>query len=164
MLGFKMNEIMTGTHHFVGNAGPGGEHPLHYNLTWGSKSLFNFLNPFSPEYSLSEARGFVTAGGLADKADCIGTLQLLYFTERKIRYEFTFQGEQGKSYQYLGEKRNLWPWNLYKTHVTCYGTITELDSNTVISESVVYFPYREMLPFLFSFRFIRGEVFSTKAC
>ncbi|MFO7560293.1 MAG: hypothetical protein R6X10_15780 [Desulfobacterales bacterium] len=152
MIGFKMDEIMTGTHRFVGQAGPEGEHPLHYNLTWGNKSLLNFLNPFSTEYSLSQAKGFVTVGGLVDKADCTGTLRLLYFTERKIRYEFSFQDDQGKTYHYLGEKRNLWPWNLYKTHVTCYGTITDIKADQVISESVVYFPYRELLPFLLSFR------------
>jgi len=161
MIGFKMDEIMTGTHRFVGNADPEGEHPLHFSLTWGNKNIFNFLNPFSKEYSLSEARGFITVGGLVDKADCTGTLHLQYFTERKIRYEFTFKDDQGKSYHYLGEKRNIWPWNLHKTHVTCYGTITEVGSDKVISESVVYFPFREMVPFLLSFKFkTKGEVFT----
>ena len=66
---------------------------------------------------------------------------------------------RAKSYRYLGEKRNLWPWNLHKTHVTCYGTITELESDKVISESVVYFPFSEMVTFLLSFRFCFGELF-----
>ncbi len=159
MLGFKMDEIMVGTHTFRGKDHPTGESPLHYSLTWGNRSLFKFLNPFSKEFLSSETRGFITIGGLVEKATCSGSLKMLYFTERKIRYDLTFKDPNGKSYRYVGEKVNLWPWNLHKTHVTCYGVVTDLDTGEEMSDSVVYFPYRETIPFIFSFRFRIGEVF-----
>lgn len=167
MLGFKLDELMTGTHHFTGNfTGKGeknGERPLLFNITWGNGNLFQFLNPFSRQFFFNEARGVITVDGLVNKADCTGTLHLLYFTQRKIRYELDFKDDDGRPYRYVGEKRNLWPWNLHKTHVTCYGTVTDLTSGSVISESVVYFPYRETPAFILSFRFRLGSVFKSQA-
>lgn len=163
MLGFKLDELMTGTHHFIDGTNDhgekSGERPLLFHITWGNGNLLQFLNPFSRQFLFNEARGVITVEGLVKKADCTGTLRLLYFTQRKIRYELDFKDDDGRSYRYVGEKRNLWPWNLHKTHVICYGTITDLTSNAVISESVVYFPYRETLAFILSFRFRFGSIF-----
>lgn len=156
MIGFKIDELMTGTHRFTDK--PGTERPMLFSLTWGSDSLLKFLNPFSRNFLLSQATGFITVDGLVDKAECSGTLHLRYFSGRKIVYELFFQDEKGVNYRYVGEKLNLWPWNLYRTHFTCYGTITDLSNGKVISESVVYFPYREIFPFACSFRLRLGRV------
>ncbi|MFZ5564496.1 MAG: hypothetical protein ACOZBW_10625 [Thermodesulfobacteriota bacterium] len=158
MIGFTLNELMTGTHRFTDGRGA-EERPLTFALTWGNSSLSQWASPFSDQFLWNEARGWITVDGLVEKADCKGSLHLLYFSERKIRYELFFNDEQGRSYRYLGEKRNLWPWNLHRTHVTCYGTVTELETGKVISESVVYFPYRETLAFICSFRFRLGGLF-----
>ncbi|MBU0992479.1 MAG: hypothetical protein KJ737_08305 [Proteobacteria bacterium] len=163
MIGFKLDEVMTGTHEFSEVGWPKGMHPFHYSLTWGNQNLLNFLNPFSKEFLSSETKGIITIGGLVNKAVCQGTLQMLYFSERKIRYDFTFKDNKGAPYRYVGEKINLWPWNLHKTHVTCYGTVTHLDTGKNISTSVVYFPYREIIPFIFSFRLRWGKVFKYPA-
>jgi hypothetical protein len=160
MVGFKLDEIMTGSHHFTdGRENPEKESPLLFHITWGNSSLLRFLNPFSSRFLFNDARGFITVTGLVNKAYCEGTLRLLYFTERKIRYELKFNDASGKPYLYIGEKRDIWPWNLYRTHVTCYGTITDLSTNQIISESVIYFPYRETPAFLLSFRLRLGGVF-----
>lgn len=151
-MGFKIDEVMTGTHRFINSAGPEGVHPLHYSLTWGTTRLGAYLNPFSGEFLENQAKGVITAGGLVEKADCTGTLSMLYFTEAKIRYDLYFHDANGKPYRYIGEKRNIRPWNLHKTHVTCYGVILDMETNTQVSESVVYFPFREMLAFTLSFR------------
>ncbi len=154
MVGFKMDELMVGTHTFSNGSFAGRELPLNFSLTWGSGSLLGFLNPWSDEFLRSEARGFITVGGLVNKADCIGSLKLMYFSGRKIRYELDFKGDDGRAYRYVGEKVNIWPWNLHKTHVTCYGTITDATTEKIISSSVVYFPLREMLDFLKSARLV----------
>lgn len=154
MIGIKIDEIMVGTHTFV--EGAADEHPLTFTLTWGHRDLLKFLNPLSGEFLCSEARGFITVGGLVNKADCTGTLKLMYFTERKIRYTLDFQDDAGRAYRYVGEKVNIWPWNLHKSHVTCYGTITETATGKEISRSVVYFPLREMLPFILSTRLTKA--------
>ena len=162
MVGFKLDEIMTGSHAFTDSRmDKEKEAPLLFHITWGNPSLFRFFNPFSSRFLFNEARGFITVGGLVNKAPCAGTLRLLYFTERKIRYELKFNDAAGKNYLYVGEKRNIWPWNLYRTHVTCYGTITDLETNQIISESVIYFPYRQTPAFLLSFRLRLGGVFKT---
>lgn len=163
MIGFKLDEIMTGGHHFTDGRSDGEKkRPLLFHITWGNPNLFRFFNPFSRQFLRNEARGVITVDGLVKKTPCSGTLHLLYFTERKIRYQLTFNDESGKRYLYVGEKRNLWPWNLYRTHVTCYGTVTDLATNETVSESVIYFPYRETLAFVFSFRFRLGGVFKNE--
>ena len=156
MVGFKMDEIMVGTHTFSDGSFEGRELPLNFSLTWGNENLVKFLNPRSDEFLMNSAKGFITVGGLANKADCTGTLRLMYFSERKIRYELDFRGDNGRAYRYAGEKVNIWPWNLHKTHVTCYGTITDLATEKIISGSVVYFPLREMLDFLKSTRLVKS--------
>jgi hypothetical protein len=154
MIGIKIDEIMIGTHRFAN--GDVTERPLIFSLTWGNNNLLNFLNPFSPEFLVSEAKGMITVGGLVNKADCSGSLKLLYFNGRKIRYELEFKDDNGRKYRYVGEKVNIWPWNLHKTHVTCYGTIREIATGMEISRSVIYFPLREMVPFVLSARLTRA--------
>lgn len=159
MLGYKFDEFMVGTHSFIERNDINKALPLYFSLTWGNKNLFRALNPFSGEFLSHDVKGFITVGDLVDKVDCEGSLDLLYFSEGKIRYELFFKDDNGKSYKYEGEKRNIRPWNLHETHVTCYGTIVNLDDDEMISKSVVYFPFRELLGFVFSFRFRRGLLF-----
>lgn len=158
MIGFTLDELMTGNHRFTDDR-QGVDRPLTFALTWGNSNLFRWANPFSDQFLWNETRGVITVDGLVEKADCKGTLHLLYFSGRKIRYELFFSDEQGRAYKYIGEKVNLWPWNLHKTHVTCYGTVTDLETGKIISESVVYFPYRESLAFICSFRLKLGNLF-----
>ncbi len=157
MTGFTVDEVMVGYHRFVSAS---GKHPLHFSLSWGNQSLSAFLNPFSGQFLCSRARGIITVGGLADKARCEGLLQLKYFSDRSIRYELNFKDEQGRAYCFVGEKLNLWPWNLYRTHVICYGRIFDQITGALLSESTVRFPYRELLPFVRSFRLRRGPIFA----
>ena len=96
--------------------------------------------------------GTVGVGGLVEEAPCRGTLDFLYFTEGKIRYTFDFKGKQGRPYRYVGEKVDIRPWNLPRTHTTCYGTISDLDSGREISRSIVYFRMGSIPAFLQSFR------------
>jgi hypothetical protein len=156
MIGFKMDESMMGTHTFSDGSHEGKQLPINFFLTWGCSNISKFLNPSSPAFFSSTAKGFITVGGLADKADCAGKLELMYFTKRKIRYELDFTGDDGRAYKYVGEKVNLWPWNLHKTHFTCYGTITDVETGNIISSSVVYFPYRQLKDFVMSARLVKS--------
>ena len=150
MAGFKIDEIMVGTHRFISRD---EDLPMHFNITWGHKNLQDYLNPFSSEFLCAEAKGIITVDGLVHKADCKGLLKLLYFTESKIRYELEFADEHGREYCYVGEKINIRPWNLHKSHITCYGTITDCVTGQEISKSIIHFPLRELLTFIRSFRF-----------
>ncbi|MDD5712249.1 MAG: hypothetical protein PHY31_05750 [Smithellaceae bacterium] len=159
MVGFKMDEYMVGTHRFSPGVGPVGEYPLRLDLTWGSESIGKFFSPSSGECMKSEARGTITVGGMVDRAPCAGTLEMFYFSKRMIRYDVTFGDTKGRTYRYVGDKVNIRPWNILKTHFTCYGTITELESAVEISRSLIKFPYREAIPFALSFRLRFNGVF-----
>ncbi|MBI5528860.1 MAG: hypothetical protein HY897_21230 [Deltaproteobacteria bacterium] len=150
-VGFKADEVMSGTHRFVGGAGPVGELPFEFKVTWGPRRLGKFLNPLDADFMLSDLAGTVTVGGLCDDASCEGRLEFRYVEEAKIRYIFDFDAG-GKRYHYVGEKRDLRPWNLHKTHTTCYGTLTEADTGKVVSESTTYFRLSTAIPFMLSFR------------
>lgn len=152
MAGFRMDELMRGTHRFVDRAGPDGEHPFSFLITWGPDGLADYFNPLSEGFMVNRLVGTISVGGLCEDAPCTGSLALRYFQEGKIRYSIDFHGPDGKAYRYVGEKRDIRPWNLHRTHTTCYGTLTERDSGRVVSESVVHFELGQMLPFMRSFR------------
>ncbi len=150
--GFRAHEIMEGTHVFVEGEGPPGEHPLRFEVTWGADDLRTWLDPRRPEFMTNFLKGEISAGGLVERAHCEGVLELRYFTESKIRYRFEFADVRGKRYLYVGEKVNIRPWNLHRSHTTCYGTITEADSGKEVSRSIVYFRLSRLPRFVASFR------------
>lgn len=151
-LGFMLDEIMVGSHHFVNDAGPEGEHPMSFEVSWGSRHMMTYLNPLNPRFLSNFLEGTVSVGGLVHQARCQGTLDLLYFTEAAIRYTFTFKDDRGRTFRYIGEKVNIRPWNLHRTHTTCYGTITDLGTGKEISKSILHFELQTLPAFLGSFR------------
>jgi len=151
-LGFLMNEVMTGTHQFVDGAGPAGDLFMEFKVTWGNKHVSKFFNPLGKEFFRNTMSGKVTIEGLVQDAELEGKLELLYFTEAKLKYSFNFRGPDGREYTYKGEKRDLRPWNLHRTHMTLYGTVTETDTGRLISNSILYFKLKTMPTFLASFR------------
>jgi hypothetical protein len=114
--------------------------------------MASYLNPLNPGFMSSWLEGTVNVGGLVTDAPCHGTLDLAYFTEAKIRYTFDFKDEKATPYRYVGEKVNLRPWNLHKTHTTCHGTIVNLKTGKEVSKSILYFKFETLPEFLASFR------------
>ena len=51
--------------------------------------------------------------------------------------------------RFVGEKREIRPWNLHRTHTTCYAEVRELASDALISRAVVRFALRELRYFTF---------------
>lgn len=151
-VGFLADEVMTGTHSFKEGVGPEGELHIEFHATWGHKRLSKFVNPLSKEFFKNSMTGTVTVEGLVEETEMEGSLTLAYFSQAKLIYDFNFRGPDGTEYNFYGEKRDLRPWNLHKTHTTLYGTITERDSGRVISESVLHFLLKTAPAFLLSFR------------
>lgn len=155
-LGFRIDEQLQGTHRFVRDFEPAGvtagtELPLSFSATWGHPHLSRFVNPLGDDFLFNLMEGTVTAGGLCDGADMKGTLELRYLKDASIRYTFEFSAHD-HPYRYVGEKRDIRPWNLHRTHTTCYGAITDLDTSEVLSESVVHFELSQLLKFFSSWR------------
>ncbi len=132
---------MTGTHEFEPGFGDPGQKFMEFRGVWGPKHLTEFVNPVSGRFCYNDMTGTVTIEGLCENAPFVGSLELLYFSEAKIRYTFTFEAN-GTEYLYVGEKINLRPWNLHRTHTTCFGTLSERDTGRLVSKSVTYFKFR----------------------
>lgn len=150
-VGFKIREEMSGTHRFTEESQMDGTHPMRFEAEWGPSSLREWLNPSGEKFLRHPMTGIVSVGGLCLDEEFSGFMALKYFEDASIRYEFTFE-VNGTNYRYVGEKTNLRPWNLHRTHTTLNGTLTVRDSETVISESTLYFKLNSLPSMLGSFR------------
>lgn len=152
-LGFKFDELMVGTHRFVDGREPSGELPMEFSVTWGTENLAQYLDwRDRGRFFTNDLHGTVRIEGLVERAECRGTLELRYLSEAKIRYTFEFDDATGLRYRYVGEKVGIRPWNLHRTHTTCFGVLTQLATGKRISESILYFRMRSLPRFLLSFR------------
>jgi hypothetical protein len=155
-VGFRVDESMSGSHRFVrdfppGKVAAGTELPLSFQATWGHPHLSQFLNPRGGDFLFALLDGTVTAGGITGEAPIKGTLELRYFQDALIRYTFEFEALD-RQFRFVGEKRDLRPWNLHRTHTTCHGTLTDLTTDEVISEAVVRFDLWRLHRLLLSLR------------
>ena len=149
--GFQVHEVMSGEHEFVDGFGPAGKHKFEFKADWGPKNLVDFMNPAADKFMLSELVGTVTIGGMCEHMPVYGTLQLRYLQDQKIRYTFDFTVD-GEPYQYVGEKQQIYPWNLPYSHTTCFGEVKNRRTGKVISKSVTHFDMHDLPEFLGSFR------------
>jgi hypothetical protein len=124
------------------------EYPFSFDVRWGAK-LKDFLNPFSKQFMTAKLNGIVDVGGIG-RFPCVGTLKLDYVNKNKITYEFLFVISH-REYKYVGEKVNIKPWNLPASHTTCFGTIIEKYSGTLVSKSITHFRMSTLPSFLKSF-------------
>ncbi len=155
-IGFKMNEIMSGSHSFTKEYSSNHketdvERPMEFNIDWGPDSVTTWLNPFGGSFMKQPAKGTMTIEGLCDEVPCEGTLELKYIQNQSIKYTLDFEA-QGMRLRYIGEKTNIKPWNVHKTHTTCKGKLYDKSTNRVVSESVTYFRLSTALDFVGSFR------------
>lgn len=151
-VGFSVEETMSGHHRFVDGKGPPGQHPMEFNVRWGPSSIISWINPFGDKFLRHPLSGTVTVGGLCEDEPVRGYMELRYLTEQKIRYAFNFNVDE-VPYRFYGEKRNLRPYNLHRTHTTLYGSLTNLDADEVLSESTLFFYLSTLPSMLTSFRF-----------
>ncbi len=150
-VGFSIEEVMSGEHEFEPGVGPEGRFPFEFHVVWGPKDLGEFLRPGSEVFMTNDLEGRISVEGLCRNVPCAGRLELRYFKDRSIRYSFEFE-TGGSEYRFVGEKVNIWPWNLAVSHTTCFGVITEKQSGRLVSRSVSHFRLRSLPGFLASLR------------
>ena len=156
MLGFQMDEVMSGTHTMVEQDGTiRAGLPFRFEITWGPNDIREWMNPFGKSFLSQPLYGRITVGGLCENVYCMGNLYLEYWKGR-IRYEIFFRHD-GHNYKYEGHKTDIRPWNLHRTHTTCHGLLINLTTSHTISKSIVYFRLSTMPKFLMSFRLRRGD-------
>ena len=144
----SIKETMKGTHEFSDEP---GEYEFEFNVTWGLDDIKSLAKDLKDRVLRFYLDGTITVGGLCEDVPCEGTLELRYFKDGKIKYDFAFEHD-GIFYSYIGEKVNIRPWNLLFSHTTCFGTITEIMSGRLISRSVTHFEAKSVPGFISSFR------------
>lgn len=140
-MGFRVTETMSGTHEL--RDGPPGAQPFAFRVTWGPDKLREWVDPTNDRFLWQRLEGQVMAGGLCDWTPCRGTLALEYLTRQRIRYDLDFE-VRGVVHRFVGEKVNIRPWNLFVSHTTCTGTVTELATGRLVSTAVVTFKLRDL--------------------
>jgi len=128
-----------------------GKQPFSFNVKWGPKNIVDWASPNSSTFLFNQMTGVVNIGGLADNIPIIGSLEINYFKEQKIRYTYDLEFE-GKNYLFIGEKVNIRLYNLTTSHTTCFGTLTNQETGELISRSITYFRLKDSLRFLGSLR------------
>jgi hypothetical protein len=96
-MGFEFSETMEGTVEW--SSEPGVKRPFKFEITAHAESTREHLRD-----GMVEVRGVITAPPLAETADCSGTMTIRPIGQRLIRYELAFVGDDGKSYEVVGQK------------------------------------------------------------
>jgi hypothetical protein len=147
---FAITETMSGRHTPVAS---GRDQPFAFEVTWGPERVRDWADPRSDRFLWNPLRGRVQAGGLFPWSPCAGSLSLDYARGR-IVYTFDAETDTG-TVRFHGEKVNIRPWNLAFSHTTCFGTLTELESQRLLSRVVVRFRLRDLPRFAGSLRWGR---------
>jgi hypothetical protein len=100
-MGFQFAETMTGTVEW--DEHPGVKHPFSFEVTAEAASTRGYLQD-----GKAALRGVVHAPPLVSVGDAEGTITIRPLVERIIRYELQFDGDDGKTYELVGQKDIRW--------------------------------------------------------
>lgn len=143
MAGFGFAETMSGT---WTRSDDGRERPFRFTIDVRSGPLGRFR-----KRSVAEISGTVDAGGLATDRPLHGTLEMRPVLGRLIRYEFSFSGDDGKTYRFAGQKDIRWL-DPVRTWTELPGEVSD-EGGHVVGRAMTYFDVkRDGLSFVRSFR------------
>lgn len=100
-MGFQFAETMAGTIEW--DAHPGTKHPFSFEVTAEALSTRSYLQD-----GKATLRGVIHAPPLVGAADADGIITIRPLTERVIRYELQFCGDDGRTYELVGQKDIRW--------------------------------------------------------
>jgi hypothetical protein len=100
-MGFQFAEMMAGTVEW--DAQPGVTHPFSFEVTAEAASTRSHLQD-----GKATLRGVVHAPPLAKAAPADGVITIRPVGQRIIRYELQFTGDDGKTYELVGQKDIRW--------------------------------------------------------
>jgi hypothetical protein len=141
-IGLKFSETMAGSYRPL--EGDGAEHSLVFHIDATSHNLWKTLRD-----GRVEATGYVEAEGLAERAPIEGFMVIKPLVSRFIRYEFSFTGDDGARYRYVGQK-DIRHTNPLRSWTRLPGALFDADGKR-IADSVLYFDVKTLPPFLRSF-------------
>jgi len=100
-MGFQFAETMAGTIEM--DAEPGTKRPFKFQVTAHAGSTRAHLKD-----GKAELHGTIHAPPLAEAAEASGTITIRPIGQRIIRYELVFVGDDGKTYELVGQKDIRW--------------------------------------------------------
>ncbi len=148
MVGFSFKETMEGT---AQREGERFDRPFRFEFDVRAPRLLGFFRTV-----VGEADGRVRLDGLAKDAAAKGSLELSPFQQKRIRYQFEFKGDDGKSYRFDGWKtinmlKPLTAWT------TLPGTIYAGDGATWGTATLRFRFQQHFAPLITSFRLVRHD-------
>jgi len=143
MPGFGFSEIMSGT--WQPSDRPDQSRRFHFSIDVRTGPLRRFRKDH-----VASLTGRVDAEGLASDRPLTGTVEIRPVFARVIRYRFEFTGDDGKPYQFAGQKDIRWL-DPVRTWTELPAEISDGDGR-VIGHSMTRFDLRTTVPFLLSFR------------
>ena len=138
------DETMSGTHRMLEGDQADTDLPFSFHIDCQSAGLSSYFNFFDPDFLTHEIQGTVHAAGLAEVAELRGELKLRYIREQKIHYTFEFDGDNGQRFRFAGEKREIYPWNIWVSHFRLYGAVTEADTGKPVSTVYATFAFEDL--------------------
>jgi hypothetical protein len=144
MLGFTFNETMAGTYHRLDE--PLVERAIKFSVAAKVDGIRRFLRD-----KTARIEGEVEVEGLAAKRPLKGTLGLMLLDQRRLPYDFTFRGDDGKDYRFHGQK-DVTMIGLHDTMTTLPASLYDVDGNE-IGRAVLRFDVRgDLMKFLRSWK------------
>jgi hypothetical protein len=130
--GFSFDETMSGV---MTREDDGKSTPFSFTVHVHAPSALQHLRD-----GKADMRGTVEAPGLAAHAACEGTMTLRPVFERIVRYELAFVGDDGRRYQFAGQKDIRWL-DALRTWTTLPGEITD-EAGKVVARCATRFDYK----------------------
>lgn len=151
-LGFRLDEKMSGSYQWADKPDQSLDMTVHLN--WGADSLLTWLNPMKEDFMTNYLEGTVSIEGLCESVACYGKLELLYFKEQKVRYSFDFEVDE-QVYTFIGEKQDIYPWNLAWLNTPCEGEIRLLGDLEVVANATINFQFKDLPKLLKSWEWLK---------
>jgi len=138
-VGFQFTEIMAGNYHRSGE-----EHPFRFHATARAANVWQFMND-----KTATLEGTIDAEGLASGKPIRGSVTIDPFGQRIIRYEFEFDGDDGDTYKFAGQK-DITPTHPVDSLSSLHGQVSGPRGHTFGVH--LQFQTRDLVSFLASFR------------
>lgn len=147
MSGLRFEETMSGTYSLVdgGGAADGDARAFSFTVRAHVPQLARHLFDH-----LANLEGHVDAEGLATRAPLMGTLLINPVLGRTIAYEFSFTGDDGRTYRFAGRKQ-VTPLHPVESMTHMDGELTD-ERGALVATAHVVFALRDLPGLLRSLR------------
>jgi len=142
--GFKYEETLTGTYHLVSR--PEEERPFSFTAQASVENMMKYLQDMS-----ATLQGTLEMEGFADHVPFEGSLELNPLFGRVLRYQFTFVGNDGKTYRFAGQK-DVQLFDLPGSMTTLPGAVYDASGNEIARVLTRFDLGSDLVPFLLSWR------------